>query len=256
MKQSPAIQGRRVFPRAAAIVTGGAGGIGTAICEALCRHEGLQVLAVDRDPVKLAELAKSAPLHTEVADVGVEPDVRRVVATATKLGEPSVLVNCAGIGGPFQRLDEVSLETYNSVFDTNVRSVFLFARALLPRMREAGYGRILNIASIQGLYGARLSSTYVASKHAMIGYTRAIAAEWGPHGVTCNALCPGYIDTRMGVQPNARAGHSEAVLARTPNGRVGLPSEVASLAVQMVSNRHMNGAVVTLDGGITADVGI
>ena len=119
------------------------------------------------------------------------------------------------------------------------------------------YVKIINIASIQGLIGARLSSTYVASKHGVIGYTKAIAAEWGMYGITCNAICPGYVDTRMGIQETL-TDHDKKVLSRTPLGRVASPNEIANLVEFLVSDKadFINGSVINIDGGLMADIGI
>ena len=164
----------------------------------------------------------------------------------------------AGVGGPFHRVDQVSDEEWDWIFHTNVKSVLHFCRPLLPAMKQRGFGRVINIASIQGLVGAARSSTYVASKHAMIGYTRAIAAEWGPFGITCNAICPGYVETRMGIQEEAVSGQRRRVLARTPTRRVATPEEIAYLVLSLVDDRagHVNGSVLVADGGILADAGV
>src|SRR5690606_1929709 len=132
----------------------------------------------------------------------------------------SIVVHAAGIGGPFHTIDQVGADEWDRIFNTNLKSAFLLARRVLPRMKQRHGGRIVHIASIQGLVGARLSATYVATKHGLIGYTRAIAAEWGEHGITCNAVCPGYIESRMGPQPNVLFGHTTRIVERTPNRRI------------------------------------
>jgi 3-oxoacyl-[acyl-carrier protein] reductase len=225
--------------RPVAIVTGAARGIGAAIVDAL--KPAMAVAALDID----------------TCDVSKSADVERAIAkTEKELGTPTVLVNNAGYGGPFHRADEVSEEEWDSIFATNVKGAFLFSRALLPGMKARGFGRIVNVASIQGLAGAARSSTYVASKHALIGYTRAIAAEWGEHGITCNAVCPGYIDTKMGA--GGDGSYLARVLERSPVKRQGTPGEIAALVAHLVGPHggYINGATLVADGGILASVGI
>ncbi|UCF67893.1 MAG: SDR family oxidoreductase [Acidobacteriota bacterium] len=241
-----------------ALVTGAARGIGRAIADRLL-GDGHAVALLDLDDSALqhaaSQLSARGPTLALHCDVGGAEAVRTALSEIrTRLGEIGVLINNAGIGGPFHRIDEVSDEEWERVFRTNVKGVFLLCRELLPRMRQRRFGRIVNIASIQGLRGAARSTTYVASKHAVVGYTRALAVEWGAHGVTCNAVCPGYIDTAMGVQEDAIPGHAEQIRARTPAGRIGTATEVAALVSYLVGaeGSYVNGACFVIDGGITA----
>ncbi len=246
-----------------ALVTGAARGIGAATAKALAA-EKFAVALLDLDAAGAERVAAEIraagnQAHAVACDVGVRASVEAAIASSTaKLGEPSVLVNNAGIGGPFHRIDEVSDDEWDQIVATNLKSVFLFSRALLPKMKVRGYGRIVNIASIQGLLGASRSSTYVATKHGMLGYTKAIAAEWGAFGITCNAICPGYVETAMGVQADKVDAYLENVLKKTPVGRVGQPDEIAALVVYLTGDRsgYINGAALVVDGGITAHVGI
>jgi len=243
-------------------VIAGAGGIGTAVCDALAKDATIVVLDVVEDRAEAAarrvrerggqsrafRCDVSDPKDVEAALSAIEPD----------LGSPSILVHAAGFGGPFRPVDEIPLDEWDRVIGTNLRSAFLLARRLLPRMKCEGFGRLVFIASVQGLFGARLSTAYVASKHGLVGFVRALAAEWGEFGITCNAICPGYVDTAMGAQPEARPGHLDRILERTPSKRIAEPSEVASMVEYLVSDvaRHVNGAALVIDGGITADIGI
>ncbi len=244
-----------------ALVTGAGSGIGRAIAHRLA-FEGHAVAVLDLDAKSARRTAdaigKSGGMAVAIAcDVSRPAAVERAFARVTRdLGEIAILVNNAGVGGPFHRIDEVSLEEWDWVMGTNLKSVFLLSRLALPRMRKKRFGRVINIASIQGLAGSPRSSTYVASKHGVVGYTRAIAAEWGEHGITCNAICPGYVDTRMGAQKKF-AEHGK-IVRRTPVKRLAKPEEVASLAawVSGPESGYLNGAILTLDGGITADIGI
>lgn len=250
-------------PSKVAIVTGAAQGIGAAIATSLA-ESGFAVAALDiklQDAKKLAARLRRRGFNVRPfqCDVALANPVHEVIATVEKeMGPVHVLVNNAGVGGPFHRVDEVSDVEWEWVFSTNVKSVLNFCRVLLPKMKRRAYGRVVNIASIQGLLGAARSSTYVASKHAVVGYTRAIAAEWGPHGITCNAVCPGYVDTRMGIQNNAISRHQKRVVLRTPVRRVATPMEIAHLVRTLVMPNagYVNGSVIVMDGGISADVGV
>ncbi|MCL6454359.1 MAG: SDR family oxidoreductase [Alicyclobacillus sp.] len=247
-----------------AIVTGAARGIGEATAKRLAEM-GMRVAVLDiraEDAGRVAEeIEQSGGTALAVAcDVRRRDDVERAIAAAESAwGAPvSVLVNNAGVGGPFHRVDEVSDEEWTWIIEVNLKSVFLFTRNLLPKMRQAGYGRIVNIASIQGLLGSAHSSTYVASKHGMIGYTRTIAAEWGPYGITCNAICPGYVDTRLGVQEDVIPDYMQRVMAKSPVKRIAQPVEIAALVSHLVGpyGGYINGAAYAIDGGISAHVGI
>jgi 3-oxoacyl-[acyl-carrier protein] reductase len=246
-----------------AIVTGAARGIGLAITKKLLR-DVFTVSAIDIDPVPLKKM--SLPGATScTCDAGNPEQVKSTLKTILKNhGTPWALINNAGFGGPFHRIDEVSDEEWTRIFDINVRSVFLFCRELLPRMAAQKGGRIVNIASIQGFLGAERSSTYSASKHAVIGYTRAIAAEWGPQGIACNAISPGYVDTAQGARDELARDFQNRVIQRTPSRRILAPGEIAELASFLCRKPGskeprtgaINGAVLTIDGGITAETGL
>lgn len=247
-----------------AIITGAAGGIGAAIAER-CIADVDALLLVDIEDTKLELLRtklnklSSTPVSSYHCDVGNSQSVADMINAATQeIGIPTILVNNAGIGGPFHRVDEVGDEEWYRIINTNLKSVFNFSRLLLPMMKQLSYGRIINIASVQGLLGAALSSTYVASKHGMIGYTQAIATEWGQYGITCNAICPGYVDTAMGVQDDKVLEHYKKVIAKTPEGRIAKPIEIADLVNYLMKDEasFINGSVLTIDGGLTCHVGI
>ena len=247
-----------------ALVTGAAGGIGTAISEKfISEMDGLILVDIDADKLDLVkkkiENKSSIVLATYCCDVGNFKQVSELLNVAKiEIGVPTVLVNNAGIGGPFHRVDEVSDDEWYQIINTNLKAIFNFAKILLPLMKHVSYGRIINIASVQGFLGAALSSTYVASKHGVIGYTRAIAVEWGAYGVTCNAICPGYVNTVQGVQDDKVKNHYESVIAKTPVGRVAQPSEIANIVSYLVRDEtsFINGSVLTVDGGLTCHVGV
>lgn len=246
-----------------AIVTGAARGIGAETAKALAKKNiAVAVLDINEEDAKAvaSEIEGDGGRALGIpCDVGKREDVERAIKeTEEKWGTPLILVNNAGVGGPFHRVDEVSDEEWDWIINTNLRSVFLFSRILLPKMKEAGFGRMVNVASIQGILGSAHSSTYVASKHGMIGYTKTIAAEWGQHGVTCNAVCPGYVNTVMGVRPEDISDYFERVMEKSPIKRVAEPAEIAALIIHLVGEHggYINGAAYTIDGGISAHVGI
>ncbi|MEW9672238.1 SDR family NAD(P)-dependent oxidoreductase [Ammoniphilus sp. 3BR4] len=247
----------------AAIITGAGRGIGAETAK-LFAKQNIAVAVLDRDEQSALKVAQQIEREGGLAlaiscDVGKRDDVEEAITVVErKWGTPLILVNNAGVGGPFHRVDQVSDEEWDWIINTNLKSVFLFTRNLLPKMKEAGYGRIINIASIQGLLGSAHSSTYVASKHGMIGYTKTIAAEWGRFGITCNAICPGYVDTQMGIRPEDISDYYQRVMEKSPVKRVAHPIEIAALVAHLAGEHggYINGASYTIDGGISAHVGI
>jgi 3-oxoacyl-[acyl-carrier protein] reductase len=246
-----------------AIVTGAGRGIGAATAR-MFAAQGLKVGVLDvlekEAEAVASQIRESGGEAIAIrCDVGKREDVESAISTMeAKFGTPLVLVNNAGVGGPFHRVDQVSDDEWAWIINTNLKSVFLFTRNLLPKMKAQGYGRIVNVASIQGLLGSAHSSTYVASKHGMIGYTKTIAAEWGPHGITCNAICPGYVDTALGVQTDKISDYMRRVMEKSPVKRVASPDEIAALILHLAGPHggYINGASYTIDGGISSHVGI
>jgi 3-oxoacyl-[acyl-carrier protein] reductase len=244
-------------PRSA-IVTGASRGIGRATALALARN-GIAVGLLARDEAALGAVAEEvraagATAVAVVCDVTDRASVDAAIARAGEsLGSPAILINNAGYGGPFETLAESSDQEWERVFHTNVRAAFWFCRALLPGMRAAGFGRVINIASVEALAGAAESAHYVASKHALVGYTKSIAAEWGRFGITANAICPGFVATDMA------AGFDAAKLARRiPAGRFAEPSEIARIAAFLAAEEsaYINGSILTADGGLLSDLAI
>jgi NAD(P)-dependent dehydrogenase (short-subunit alcohol dehydrogenase family) len=154
----------------------------------------------------------------------------------------------------------VTLEEWNRVLGINVTGTFLCTRAFLPGMLERSWGRIINVASVAGLRGSKYISTYCASKHAQIGFTRAVADEVADKGITVNAICPGYVDTPMTeysvVQITQKAGVSpqealEHILATSPQKRLIRPEEIAAVAVMLCSRdgEGISGQAIAIDQG-------
>ena len=244
-----------------ALVTGGGRGIGRAIALGLARRgDGVAIAArtradIDRTAAEIETLgARVAAFPLDVTD----PDaIGRVVADVVeRLGPIDVLVNNAGVAesAPFGRTDPSLWDRHLRV---NVTGPYLLARAVLPGMRERRWGRIVNVASLAGLYGAAYVTAYVTSKHALVGFTRALAMEVAGSGVTVNAICPGYVATdlvwRSARNISERTGRpvedAIAALARmNPGGRLIDPDEVAEAVIGLIEDDETNGQTIIVDG--------
>lgn len=235
------------------LITGAGRGIGAAIAQKFI-GAGYCCILVDLDLGAWQEPEKQDStrllLETDISQAqNCEQLAAQVMAT---YGGVDILVNNAGIGGPFHRIDQVSEAEWDGIFAANLKSAFFLCKWALPVMKIQGFGRIINMASAQGLRGASQSSTYSASKHALIGLTRSLAAEWGPFQITCNAVCPGYIDTQMGIQTQHSRDHLDKVLRQTPTGTIGKPQDVAEVVYLLAqpSASYINGAAWVIDGGM------
>jgi len=245
-----------------AIVTGGANGIGRAVCLGLGRH-GAKVVIVDRDAEAGAALAAEIgkPAIFQAADVTKSADVAGYVKAALdSFGSIDCFHNNAGIEGKIAPTAEYEEAVFDAVLGVNVKGVFLGLRHVLPVMIRQQRGTVVNTASVAGLVGTAGMPAYVASKHAVIGLTKVAAAEVGPLGIRVNAVCPGPIATRMvqdiarQVSPNHPEGVEERYSAGIPLRRYGTAEEVANLVLFLLSglSGNITGAQYVVDGGRTA----
>ena len=243
----------------AAIITGGAGGIGVATAERLVER-GFAVLIVDRDAAAAEQVAArlGASASACTADVSSEDDVKAYVATAVeRYGRIDAFFNNAGIGGAIANVEDYPAEAFDQVLAINVRGIFLGLKHVVPHMRVQGHGSILNTASQAGVRGVPGLSGYVASKHAVVGLSQGVALEVAAAGISVNCLCPGPTETRMmediRVAVRAAGGDPENFLDRMPIGRFGEPAEIADVAAWALSEAppFMTGAVLTVDGAMT-----
>jgi 2-keto-3-deoxy-L-fuconate dehydrogenase len=239
------LQGKRIF------ITATAQGIGRACAEA-CLSEGATVIATDIDPAKLEGLGTlgASVMKLDVTD----PDaISRAVSDA---GPVDALLNVAGYVHSGTILDATE-EQWQMAFDLNVRSMFRIAKAVLPGMIERGNGSIVNVASVVGLAAVPNRFIYSATKAAVIGMTKSIAADFITKGIRCNAVCPGTVQSpsledrlhAMGDYEKARA----AFIARQPMGRLGRAEEIAALAVYLAGDESAftTGQCHVIDGGMT-----
>jgi NAD(P)-dependent dehydrogenase (short-subunit alcohol dehydrogenase family) len=252
----------------AAVITGAGGGIGRATGVELGRL-GASLLLVGRTEATLAESADAAleagaDVRTFVADVSVSEDVRGYVGAAVEaFGTIDVLVNNAGIEGPVAPLAEFPEEEFDRIIAINLRGTFLGMRYVLPIMLEQGSGSIVNLASVAAERGLPGTPAYNASKHGMLGLTRAAASEVASAGIRVNAISAGFIDTRMlrsladQFMPGKVEEALEAFAAGTPARRLATPEEVAYVVGFLASDAasFVNATSWAVDGGSLGTMG-
>jgi len=245
-----------------ALVTGGGRGIGRAIALGLARAGADVAIAARTVPEIEAVAAEVAALGRrthffplDVSDRASAASAPGIVAAA--LGPVEILVNNAGLhaSAPVHRTDDA---TWDAILAVDLTAPFLLTRAFLPGMYERQFGRVINIASVAGKIGLKYGAAYAAAKHGLIGLTRSLALEGARKGVTANAICPSWTETRMmddavaavaGATGRTEGEAREAILRSNPLGRAALPEEVADVAVLLARTGVITGQAVHVDGG-------
>lgn len=238
----PALDGK------VALVTGASRGLGRAIAIALA-GAGANIAinyrqaAAQAEEVKQSIQALGRRALLVQADVSIAGEVSRMVdAVEQSLGPPLILVNNAGIAR-VQSLDEIREQDWDEILNVNLKSVFLVTQRVLPAMRAAKFGRIINLSSVAAQVGGVVGPHYAASKAGMIGITHSYASLLAKEGITANAIAPALIETDM-IRANLRARRDII-----PAGRFGEPDEVASVAVMLASNGYISGQTINVNGG-------
>ena len=241
-----------------AIVTGGAHGIGRAIAQRFA-EEGAAVFLCSRDREAgegaAAEFRRAGGDATFIqCDVSQPEQIVRVVAAAAdKHGRIDVLCNNAAyLTSPLHASGDAPDEEWEKNFRVSLMGTQWFTKAVLPFMVKQKSGAIVNIGSVQSLVGGRNSAAYTAIKTALVGFTRSVAYDYGPHNVRCNIICAGAIKTRISPEPGSELHQRQ--LSKTVLGRIGEPREVANAALFLASDEssYVTGATLAVDGGWTA----
>lgn len=241
------------------IVTGAGSGIGRA-CAIAMANEGARVVLVGRRKDRIEAVAQEIGDHALAVsgDVSKASDISRLLEkTAERFGAPNFLLNNAGVlhAGNAEQITE---EQWDQTFNLNVRAVWLLSRAVLPHLRTAGGGSIINIASTLGLVGAPNRAAYAPSKGAVVQLTKSMAVDHGHENIRVNAICPSFVETELTERILQQTSDPAAVRKdRTkshPIGRLGRPEDIAGLAVYLASEESswVTGAILPVDGGYLA----
>ncbi len=231
------------------LITGGAGGIGTSIIEKL---NEININVINIDKVLSRELYPNEKFIE--FDLTIFPNQLDWLLSQLKTYPISNFIHCAGYGGPFVPITDVSKEEWSGIFSINLDSAFYILKHLLPKWKEQNYGRFLGIASSLSIKGAENSVAYSSAKHALLGFAKSIGIEWGRYGITSNCISPGYVETNMGVQEGEVSDHRKKILSLTPSNKIASPGEITRVVLFMLEEEstYINCSNWTVDGGITS----
>ncbi len=240
-----------------AIVTGAGAGIGKAIAK-LYASEGAKVIVNDiveaNGQLVVDEIkAENGEAFFIKADASNEQDVKNLVQqTVEKYGKLDIACNNAGVGGELNLTGDYSSESWKRVIDINLNGVFYGCKYQIEQMEKNGGGVIVNIASVHGAVAAPLSPAYTSTKHAIVGLTKNIGAEYGQKNIRCNAVGPGYIRTPL-LEKALNEDMLKQLTSKHPMNRLGRPEEVAELVLFLSSEKSsfMTGGYYLVDGGYT-----
>lgn len=244
-----------------ALITGGSKGIGFAIASGFARAGADLFLCsrgqerLDQAVAELRSLAPDVKIEAMIADMARREEANRLAAEAVdRLGKVDILVNNAGWNIP-QPIDEIKDEDWDYCVELNLNSVMALTRAIVPGMKQRGWGRVIHISSIMGLGSTPKRNVYSATKAALIGMCRATALDLGPHGITCNCIAPGPIATEMPMSILSKE-QQDSFSNRTAIGRWGKPEEIAGPALLLASDAgsYITGETIVVDGGIMCNV--
>lgn len=233
------------------LVTGAANGVGASMTT-LFRDEGARVIAVDIDEDGLRALPSGDDLVTVAADVRDEGHIARSIAAAGP--RIDVLCNNVGVIDRLSLIDEVTRDEWDRLLAINLTASFLYCQRVVPAMARDGGGVVTNVASVSGLHGGRAGVAYTATKFAVVGMTKNIAATFASRGVRCNVICPGRILTNIAEGIEITPGGMSAITRDRDIPPEARPEEIAQVAVFLARDEasYINGAAIPVDGGWTA----
>lgn len=231
-------------------ITGGARGIGAALVSTFC-DAGFRVVFTYRSgssDEKAAALARQGRVIAVKCDSGSEDGAHALLSAAIKaFGRADVLINNAG-SSLYKLVQDTSMTDYDKAIEDNLTSVFVNGKAFAKHFVSRGSGKIINISSVWGVRGGALESVYSAAKAGVIGFTKSLAKELAPSGITVNAIAPGVINTDM--LNGFSSGEIDALTSEIPLGRLGSPQDVASAALYLANAHYITGQILNVNGGM------